>query len=83
MLLPSQLKALPVEPLRSESLCVIDDPITYQATIQNFFLLASSAVITEDLLCIHFSPRIRFLTVFAIIGYLVGVFVGRSLIKFQ
>lgn len=60
---------------------VIDDPITYQATIQAFFLLASAAVIIEDLLCIHFSPRIGLLTIFAIIGCLVGTFVGTKLLQ--
>ena len=32
---------------------VIDDPVTYQATIQTFFFLTSIAMVTEDILCIH------------------------------
>ena len=60
---------------------VIDDPETYQATIQAFFFLASAAVIIEDLLCIHFTKTIGLLTMFAIFGCLVGTFVGTHILQ--
>ena len=43
---------------------VIDDPVTYQATIQTFFFLTSIAMVTEDTLCIHLSSKIGILALF-------------------
>lgn len=60
---------------------VIDDPVTYQATIQTFFFLTSIAMVTEDILCIHLSSKIGILAFFGIIGCLVGTFVGTKILQ--
>ena len=60
---------------------VIDDPVTYQATIQTFFFLTSIAMVTEDILCIHLSSKIGILAFFGIIGCSVGTFVGTKILQ--
>lgn len=60
---------------------VIDDPITYQATIQTFFFLTSLAMVTEDLMCIHLNSRISILANFGIAGCLIGTFVGTKILQ--
>lgn len=60
---------------------VINDPITYQATIQTFFFSTSIAMVIEDLACIHPSFQIMKLAFFGICGCLIGTFIGTKILQ--
>lgn len=60
---------------------VIDDPTTYQATIQTFFFFTSIAMVAEDVACIHPSFYIAKLSFFGIFGCLIGTFIGTKILQ--
>lgn len=59
---------------------VLDDAVTYQATIQMYFFLTSIVMVVEDLTCIHVNLKIGMLIGFSILGCLIGTFIGTKIL---
>lgn len=60
---------------------VIDDPITYQATIQTYFFLTSIILLVNDLIYTQFTNRLSLFSICAVGGCLIGTYIGNRILQ--
>lgn len=60
---------------------VIDDSITYQATIQTYFFITSIVILINDLMYTKFTVKLAGLSVASVFGCLIGTFIGTKILN--